>query len=59
MTWAWMTDLKSKGHWMAATIQGQLQRWRPMPPLTQLDLVDKFRFPALHALLDLNKADMG
>ena len=44
-----MTDLKSKGHWMAATFQCQLQRWRPMPPRTQLVLVDKFRFPALHA----------
>eukprot|EP01048_Picozoa_sp_COSAG05_P019283 COSAG05_NODE_2980_length_2439_cov_12.469658_2_plen_42_part_00 len=30
-----------------------------MPPRTQLVLVVKFRFPALHALLDLNKADMG
>ena len=30
-----------------------------MPTRTQLVLVDKFRFPALHALLDLNKADMG
>ena len=39
-----MTDLKSKGHWMAATFQCQLQRWRPMPPRTQLVLVDKFRF---------------
>ena len=39
-----MTDLKSKGHWMAATFQCQLQRWRPMPPRTQLVLVVKFRF---------------
>ena len=39
-----MTDLKSKGHWMAATFRCQLQRWRPMPPRTQLVLVDKFRF---------------
>ncbi len=44
---------------MAAAFERQPWSWRPMPPRTQLVQVDKFRFPALHALLDLNKADMG
>ena len=59
MVYAKMTDLKSKGHRMAAAFERQPWSWRPMPPRTQLVQVDKFRFPTLHALLDLNKADMG
>ena len=45
--------------WKFVSVRRQLRSWRPIPPRTQLVQVDKFRFPALHALLDLNKADMG